>query len=207
MTLVRYFFRSRPFDEARRGFYRARNEERSLAQGREKERERMENGFQQWPRVISNSTSRCNLMLVENKEKKKKGNFFSTLVVRGLAKEGKVISSSCGLSRNALLFHEFFFFLFFFQGWGERERDLPPSRWDFRRNDEDENRAYARWSDTKVVFFTRHAICLDISIKRTELPGPTVTFISSYSKASVECRLCVPLTFSFLPVPFCRSRG
>lgn len=69
---MRYFFRSRPFDEARRGFYRARNEERSLAQGRERERDRMENGFQQWPRVISNSTSRCNLMLVENKEKKKR---------------------------------------------------------------------------------------------------------------------------------------
>lgn len=120
---MRYFFRSRPFDEARRGFYRARNEEIVSTGERERERDRMENGFQQWPRVISNSTSRCNLMLVENKEKKKKGNFFSTLVVRGLAKEGKVISSSCGLSRNALLFHEFFFSSSSFKG-EEREREI-----------------------------------------------------------------------------------
>lgn len=110
-------------------------------------------------------------------------------------REGKVISSSCGLSRNALLFHELFLFL---QGWGE----IPLPLVEISGPTTKKKRAYVRWRNTKVVFFTKPAICLDISIKRTELPGPTVTFISSYSKASVECRLCVPLTFSFLPFPF-----
>lgn len=78
--------------------------------------ERGENGFQQWPRVISNSTSRCNLMLVEKKKETS-----SRLVMRGLARRKSNQQLVRPLPERITLSRAFSFS-------SRMRRDPPPSR-------------------------------------------------------------------------------